>query len=274
MPNIDTLPAPAPEGSGTSTVHPAAFFDLDRTVMAGASTYHFGQAALRRGLYSRTAALRDAARAVRFARRGGSDQLSERVRSHILHCIRGLHREDLRLLAPDVLGPILERVFPEMYRRILGHEADGVATYLCSAAPVEIVEPLAAALGMSGGALATTAAVDEEGRYTGLLVGPFCYGPGKRDAILAEAERSGINLPGSYAYGDSASDLPMLEAVGRPVAVNPDRALLTVAAERDWEVLRCALRRRGGLGRPLAVTGGAATIVWWRVRRRSGPRHP
>ncbi|MCZ7535110.1 MAG: HAD-IB family hydrolase [Acidimicrobiia bacterium] len=162
-----------------------------------------------------------------------------------------------------------------MFRRILDHERDAVATYLVSASPVEIVGPVARALGMSGGALATTAAVDGDGIYTGELVGPFCYGAGKVTAIEAEAARVGIDLGRSWAYSDSASDLPMLGAVGNPVAVNPDKKLRDVARESEWEILRTEARH--GLRAIVAagiVTGGAGVgigtaMLLRRLNRRS-----
>jgi HAD superfamily hydrolase (TIGR01490 family) len=215
----------------------AAFFDLDRTVMTGASTWYFGAAALRHGLYTRRQLAQDAWKAIVFLQRGSTDAGADAIRDQILDAVRGRRRADMDDLVPDVLGPILGRVHPELYARILEHERAGVRTYLCSASPFEILEPIARALSMTGGALGTVAAVDDDGVYTGELARPFCYGGGKRVAIEAEAAKRHLDLGKSYAYSDSVSDLPMLEAVEYPVVVNPDAQLRKIALERSWQQL-------------------------------------
>ncbi len=237
---------------------PAAFFDLDRTVMRGASTWHFGVAALKHGFYSPRALAHDGWELAKFVRRGSTDASADAIRAQILGAVRGHRRTDMYQLGPEVLGPILAAVRPEVHTRILEHESEGVRTYLCSAAPVEILEPLARTLQMSGGAIGTVAAVDAEGCYTGELVGPFCYGPGKRAAVVAEAARAGLDLERSHAYSDSASDLPLLEAVGHPVVVRPGAALAALAAERGWNELPVAPPPRRW-PRRLAVLAGAAS---------------
>jgi hypothetical protein len=136
-------------------------------------------------------------------------------------------------------------------------------------------------------AIATRAELDGEGRYTGRTE-LYCYGPDKVVAIEQVAKRDGIDLAASYAYSDSATDLPMLEAVGHPVAVNPDRELLRAAKERDWEVVRFSnrvpLRERvpmpaprqaamGG-GAMLLLIAGAAVGRWWWLRRRGNQKKP
>src|SRR5260221_6913548 len=131
----------------------AAFFDLDRTVMSGASTWYFGLAALKRGFYSRRALARDAWSAVVFSRKGSTDDTADAVRTQILAAVRGHSRDEMDRLLPDVLGPIISHVHRDIFLRILEHEAAGTPTYLCSASPIEIVEPVARALNMSGGAL-------------------------------------------------------------------------------------------------------------------------
>ncbi len=243
--------------------------------MSGASTYWFGKAALKSGFYPRRRLMRDAWKAFWFKRVGASDEQSNAVRDQILNTVAGRTQAGMMSFLPDVLGPILINVYPEVFRRILDHEREGAATYLVSASPVEIVGPVARALGMSGGALATTAAGDCDGVYTGELVGAFCYGAGKVEAMQAEAARTGIDLAASWAYSDSASDLPMLEAVGHQVAVNPDKRLRDVAREREWEILRTEARH--GLRAIVAagiVTGGAGVgvgtaLILRRLNRRS-----
>jgi HAD superfamily hydrolase (TIGR01490 family) len=256
----------------TNVGEAAAFFDLDRTVMSGASTYYFAKAAVKSGFYPRSVLLRGAWKTFWFKRRGASDAQSEGVRDQVLDLVRGRTRAGLEALLPEVLGQVLLSIYPEIFRRILDHEREGVHTYLCSASPYEVVSAVARALGMSGGALATRAAVDRDGCYTGELIGPFCYGGGKVEAMKIEADRGGIDLGASYSYSDSVSDLPMLEAVGHAVTVNPDRELRRIAVEREWEILRVEPRHglRAAIGAGI-ITGGAGVGVGtaWLLRRMS-----
>jgi phosphoserine phosphatase len=151
--------------------------------------------------------------------------------------------------------------------------------YLVSSSPEEIVLPLARYLRVDQ-AIATRAEIDRHGRYTG-DVEFYAYGPTKADAIRAEAKERGIDLSASYAYSDSATDLPMLEAVGHPVAVNPDRELRRVARARDWERLTferpVPLRNRVVMppAKPVVAIGAGALVLaaagattWWLVQRR------
>src|SRR5258706_10217674 len=117
---------------------------------------------------------------------------------------------------------------------IRGHQGAGRVVYIVSASPVEIVEPLATYLGVDA-FLGTRSEIDAEGRYSGRMEF-YCFGPAKRVAMEHVAAERGIDLAASYAYSDSATDLPMLECVGHPVAVNPDRELAKAAKENDWEV--------------------------------------
>ena len=240
--------------------------------MSGASPFYFGRAALKRGFYSRRAMLRDARKVLLFKFRGASDEDSASTRDWILSNVAGRRSDEMLPLVPEVLGPILQRVYPTIFDRILAHERDGVATYLCSASPIEIVQRVAAALDMTGGALATTAEVGPDGVYTGELTGPFCYGEGKAVAMRAEAGAMDLDLTASWAYSDSVSDLPMMEAVGHPVAVNPDKALARIASEREWETLRVEPRH----GLRMVVAGSAVTVVgaglagWIVTRLRAG----
>jgi phosphoserine phosphatase len=151
--------------------------------------------------------------------------------------------------------------------------------YLVSASPEEIVEPLAEHLGVDG-CIASRTVVDEEGRYAGEMEF-YSYGPFKAEAIRALAEREGIDLDESSAYSDSYTDLPMLETVGHPVAVNPDRVLAKVAREREWEVMQFTkpvrLRDRMSVpSLPLTATAAGITaaaalgaLVAWRFARRA-----
>jgi hypothetical protein len=154
-----------------------------------------------------------------------------------------------------------------------------------SASPEEVVEPLSEYLGVDG-AIATRALLDEDGRYSGELEF-YSYGPYKAEAMEGLAKSEGIDLEASYAYSDSATDIPMLACVGHPVAVNPDRELLRVAREREWEVRRFVRpvrlrdrvpmpsgRQTAAVGSGLAGVATAAVVVWWWLRREPEPPPP
>jgi HAD superfamily hydrolase (TIGR01490 family) len=145
---------------------------------------------------------------------------------------------------------VLPRVYPRVLELAHAHQEAGRRTYICTAASQEMADLLARALNFDGAVGTAFEVVD--GVYTGRLAGPFTYREGKAAALRELAAREGIDLGASYAYSDSESDLPMLSAVGHPVAVNPDAALLRVARERGWEVMRFER-----LGRRLALTAAA-----------------
>jgi HAD superfamily hydrolase (TIGR01490 family) len=235
----------------------AAFFDLDRTLIAGSSAFVFGVAAWRHGLVPTREFVRDAVGAVTFRLRGAGDNAVQAVRERILGAVTGKRQQDIQDLNETVLPRLLDSVRPEARKLLDLHHARGRRTYIVSAAPVELVEPLAQALGMTGG-VGTRGIVDGDGVYTGELGGPFCYGPGKVEAIAELAHWEGFDLGRCFAYSDSASDLPMLEAVGHPVAVNPDGELATLAAERGWPVVIFSRRTKQVVRRTTAGVGAAA----------------
>ena len=201
----------------------AAFFDLDRTLISGSSAFVFAAAARRAGSAGDPPARPRRLAALTFKLRGASDDKSAAVRDRILGAVTGMRQDDLVALNAEVLPRLLDKIRPEARRLLDLHRHAGRATYIVSASPVEIVEPLATTLGMTAGIGTRSVVVD--GVYTGELDGPFCYGPGKVEAIEQVARWEGLDLAQCYAYSDSASDLPMLEAVGHPVAVNPDGTL-------------------------------------------------
>jgi HAD superfamily hydrolase (TIGR01490 family) len=235
----------------------AAFFDLDRTLIAGSSAFVFGIAAWRADVVPTREFVRDAIGAVTFRLRGAGDDAVGAVRERILRAVIGRRQQDILDLNETVLPKLLESVRPEARKLLDLHHARGRRTYIVSAAPVELVEPLAQALGMTGG-LGTRGVVDEDGIYTGELAGPFCYGPGKVEAIEDLARWEGFDLSRCFAYSDSASDLPMLDAVGHPVAVNPDAELGAIAAERGWPVVIFSRRTKQMVRRTTAGVGAVA----------------
>jgi HAD superfamily hydrolase (TIGR01490 family) len=262
----------------------AAFFDLDKTVIAKASMVAFSGPLHRAGLLSRGLLLRAAWGQLVYTQFGASAEKLAKLRDSVLLLTRGWDHSQISAIVRETLEQVVEPiVFDEALDLIRWHRSEGRKVFIVSASPEEIVAPLARYLGVDE-ALATRAELDEQGRYTGRTE-LYCYGPEKVTVIRAAAERDGIDLSRSYAYSDSATDLPMLEAVGIPSVVNPDRELLKAARERGWEVLRFTRRARlrdrtampatrraaiGG-GAVLLLAGAAIAARWYWSRRPPSP---
>ena len=214
----------------------AAFFDLDRTLMAGSSGLHWARAARGAGLLTRRRMARYGWENVKFRLQGSTDRATDRVRREVGEMICGQRVVDLQRLAPKVLAGVLPRLYPQMLDVAHAHQDAGRPVYICTAASQEMAEMLAHVLSFDGAVGARSEIVD--GRYTGRPAGPFTYREGKAQALRELAEAQGIDLAASYAYSDSEYDLPMLRVVGHPVAVNPDAELRRVAREEGWEVMR------------------------------------
>jgi HAD superfamily hydrolase (TIGR01490 family) len=219
----------------------AAFFDLDRTVIARSSSLALASAFRGRGLIGRRQLLRAGLAQLRFTLLGVGEDAGRELAERGMGVLAGVSVLEVRELVSGAIEPALR---PLVYRGALElvrrHRARGDRVYLVSAALDEIVEQLAAELGFDG--FLGSSCVTENGFYTGRPAN-LCYGAEKAAALERLAAAARLDLARSAAYSDSASDLPFLEAVGRPVAVNPDRELRRIARERDWPVVR--LRRRG-----------------------------
>jgi HAD superfamily hydrolase (TIGR01490 family) len=267
-----------------SRVVEAAFFDLDKTVIAKASMVAFSGPLHRAGLVSRRTLLRAAWGQLIYAQFGVSDAKVEKLRDSVLRLTRGWGRDEVSRIVEEALVDVIEPiVYEEALDLIRSHQAAGRRVFIVSASPEEVVIPLGRYLGVDE-ALGTRAEIDGQGRYTGRTE-RYCYGPEKVMAITEAAERHGIDLSASYAYSDSASDRPMLEVVGHPVAVNPDRELLRSARRHGWEVCRFArrvpLRDRVPMParRHAAIGGGAVALAvgagiiarWWLDKGRPSP---
>jgi HAD superfamily hydrolase (TIGR01490 family) len=247
----------------------AAFFDLDRTLMAGSSAYMFGRACHRAGLVPTSRLLADAGNAVLFRLFGATDEKSQELRDRILGSVAGHEVSIFRAFAPALTDQLLSRVRPEAQVLLDMHEQAGRDVYIISASPVEIVADLAHALKIAGGLGTQSEIVD--GVYTGRLAAPFCYGEGKAEVVRRLAAERGYDLASCYAYADSASDLPILQLVGHPVAVNPDRSLLSVAHRRGWPIVE--FNRQGKQIAKLSATGAAgvaASLGGYLLGRRQG----
>lgn len=260
---------PPPYSASTRS---AAFFDLDRTLISGSSAFVLGIAAWRAGLVPSGQFVRDATDAVAFRLSGASDATSTGVKDRILGAVKGLNVEDVVALNADIVPKLIAKIRPEARRLLDHHRHAGRNTYIVSASPIELVEPLAKALGMTAGVGTRSHIVD--GRYSGELDGPFCYAEGKVDAILELAKWESLDLAHCWAYSDSASDLPMLRAVGHPVAVNPDSRLERIAGEQGWPVVvfsrrtKAVVRRVGQVGAAtgIGLGGFAAGVRYARLR--------
>ena len=214
----------------------AAFFDLDRTLLRRSSALALAGPFRRRGLISRRALMRAALWQALFVARGASGEAVRRAAEEGLVVLRGMTPAELQQLVAEALGPVLRPlVYREPVELAAGHRERGEPVYIVSAALQEIVDALARDLGFDG-AIGTVAEV-AGGVYTGRTLHAR-HAAGKAEAVRELAEREGLDLSVSTAYSDSHTDLPFLEAVGNPVAVNPDRQLRRIAAERGWPILR------------------------------------
>jgi len=245
----------------------AAFFDLDRTLISGSSLYTFGQVAWRKGMVSTGQLLRDVRSAIAFRFSGSTDDSAAGVRDRVLEAIRGVSVEELTALGNEIIPRLVDDVRREAQGFLELHREAGRDTYMVTASPIEIVRHLAAELEMTG-AIATVAEI-VDGRYTGELSEPFCYGPGKALAISKLAAERGYDLPLCYGYSDSVSDLPMLELVGHPVAVNPDRELERIARARSWPIVEFSRTAKRVIGTTSAAigAGGLAAGTYFLGRR-------
>ena len=257
----------------------AAFFDLDKTVIAKASMVAFGKPLYRAGLVSRWLVLRALYGQLIYMYLGADEERMAKMQASVLRVSKGWDQAHVSKVVRETLVEVIEPiVFEEALDLMREHQAAGRKVFIISASPEEVVIPLAGYLGADE-AIATRAEIDSDGRYTG-AVEFYSYGPHKAEAMRALALTQDIDLSASYAYSDSETDIPMMEAVGHPVAVNPDRELARVARERDWEVRqfthKVRLRDRvhmppagptAAVGGGLAGTAAAAGVVYWWLRR-------
>jgi len=241
----------------------AAFFDLDRTLISGSSVFAFGMAAWRHGMVTTSELMSDGINAVLFRFGGSSDEKANAVRDRILEAIRGRSVSEVEELGDEVIAQLLDAVRRESQALINLHDEAGRETFIVSASPIEIVRAFAEAVGLTGGVGTVSEIVN--GSYTGRLSEPFCYGKGKATAIAKLATERGYDLRLCYAYSDSISDLPMLELVGHPVAVNPDRALESIAFQRGWPIIEFSKTAKRVIRTTTAVAGaaGVATATYF-----------
>ena len=234
-PGADQLIDPQPKPQAGIPSRTAAFFDLDKTVIAKSSTLAFSKPFFDQGLLNRRAVLKSSYAQFLFLMSGADHDQMDRMRSYVTAMSAGWDVEQVRAIVTETLHDIVDPlVFAEAAELIADHRLCGRDVVIVSASGEEIVAPIARALGATH-AMGTRMVI-EDGKYTG-EVAFYCYGEAKGAAIRELAALEGYALEHCYAYSDSITDLPMLQSVGHPTVVNPDRALRKEAAARDWPVL-------------------------------------
>lgn len=218
------------------TTRAAAFFDLDKTVIAKSSTLAFGRPFYQGGLINRRSVLRSAYAQFVFLAAGADEDQMERMRTYMTKMCTGWDVAQVRAIVDETLHELIDPiVYAEAVSLIEWHHAEGRDVIVVSTSGSEVVEPIAAMLGADH-SVGTRMSIGDDGRYTGEIE-YYAYGPEKAAAVRALAAEHGYSLSASYAYSDSITDMPMLSAVGHPHAVNPDKQLRAVAGENDWPVL-------------------------------------
>ncbi|KUN09900.1 inhibition of morphological differentiation protein [Streptomyces yokosukanensis] len=261
----------------------AAFFDLDKTVIAKSSTLTFSKSFYQGGLINRRAALRTAYAQFVFLAGGLDHDQMERMREYLSTLCRGWNVQQVREIVAETLHDLIDPIiYDEAASLIEAHHTAGRDVVIVSTSGAEVVEPIGELLGADR-VVATRMVVGEDGCFTG-EVEYYAYGPTKAEAIRELAASEGYDLDRCFAYSDSATDLPMLQAVGHPHAVNPDRALRREALAREWPVLEFrrpvplkkrlptfSVPPRPALVAAAAVGAAAATagLVWYANRRRT-----
>lgn len=227
-----TEPANDPE---TSAPRVAAFFDLDKTVIAKSSTLAFSRPFFQEGLINRRAVLKSAYAQFVFMLAGADADQMDRMRAHITSLCTGWDVEQVNAVVEETLHDIVDPlVYKEATQLITEHQELGHDVVVLSASGEEVVAPIAKLLGATHSA--GTRMVVAEGRYTG-EVEFYCSAENKATAARQLAEQHGYDLAECRAYSDSLTDLPLLEAVGHPTVVNPDRGLRKEATQRGWPTL-------------------------------------
>jgi HAD superfamily hydrolase (TIGR01490 family) len=265
-----------------SPTRTAAFFDLDKTIIARSSTLAFSRSFYQGGLINRRAVMRSAYAQFVYLVGGADHDQMERMRAYLSSMCTGWDVQQVKDIVSETLHELIDPIiYDEAATLIEEHHLAGRDVVIVSSSGAEVVGPIGEMLGADK--VIATRMVVEDGRYSGEIE-YYAYGETKAAAIRELAEEQGYDLAGSYAYSDSITDVPMLEAVGHPSAVNPDRALRREAVARDWPVLvftkpvrlrdrfsGVTLKQRSTLA-AMALSAGAATagVVWLAARRRAG----
>lgn len=246
----------------------AAFFDVDNTIMQGASIFHLARGLHQRDFFSTGDILRAGWQQMYFRVAGVEDpEHIAKARASALAFIAGHRVSELEEIGEEIFDEhMAAKIWPGTRALAQNHLDQGQRVWLVTAAPVEIARVIARRLGLTG-ALGTVAE-HVDGVYTGELVGDMLHGEGKAVAVRGIAEREGLDLSRCYAYSDSSNDLPMLGLVGHPCAVNPDAALRAHARDQGWDIRDYRKGRRAALWGGRAVVASGVTAAGWGIARR------
>jgi HAD superfamily hydrolase (TIGR01490 family) len=252
----------------------AAFFDVDNTMMQGASIFHFARGLVARNFFTTGDLLRFAWLQIKFRLVGEVAADTTQAREGALAFVAGRQVAEIVDLGEEIYDELMaDKIYPRTRELAQRHLDAGQRVWLVTATPVELAQIIGRRLGLTG-ALGTVSET-EDGLYTGRLFGEMLHGQAKAAAVRALAAREGLDLRRCTAYSDSVNDVPMLSVVGTAVAINPDGALRDIARERGWQIKDFRTGRKaakiwvpGALGVLLA---GIATVIWrsfWRRARR------
>jgi HAD superfamily hydrolase (TIGR01490 family) len=258
----------------------AAFFDLDKTIIASSSALAFSRPLFREGLINRRAALRSAYAQLMFSLSGADAGKTERMRAEVSALCAGWDVAQVSAIVRETLHDVVNPlVYVEATELIARHKADGHDVIVLSATGEEVVAPVADMLGATRSVATRMQIVN--GRYSG-QVDFYCYGENKAVAAKQLAVTYGYDLTASHAYTDSSTDIPLLEVVGHPHAVNPDRVLRKHAMDNGWPVLAfenpMSLRNRfttppaGMVAVGFTLGAVAAGATWYGLSRRKRER--
>ena len=254
----------------------AAFFDLDKTVIAKSSTLAFGRPFYKGGLVNRRAVLKSSFAQFVYLLQGADEDSMDKMRDYLKALCAGWDVQQVHDIVAETLHELIDPlVYAEAVALFDEHRAAGREVVLVSSSGEEVVGPIGEMLGVDRVIATRMAVVD--GRYTG-DIDFYAYGEHKATAITALALETGLDLAACYAYSDSITDVPMLAAVGHPVAVNPDKALRKLAGERDWPVRVFAkpVRVRRRVPTPpgpasayagIVAAGAVLVLAWWVARQ-------
>ena len=253
----------------------AAFFDLDKTILAKSSSFAFARPFYKEGLIGRTDVIRSAYAQFVYLASGADHDQMETMREYMSKLVTGWDADKVQQIVGETLDDIVDpMVYEEAVQLIAEHKAAGHDVIIISSSGTDIVEPIGARLGADL-AIGTQVAI-EDGEYTGEIIF-YAYGPNKAEAMRSLADERGYDLSASYAYSDSHTDAPMLEVVGHPVAVNPDTELRKLAGERGWPIrdfakpvaMREQTTKRQAVAAGAGVAIGAVALgITWYARRR------
>jgi HAD superfamily hydrolase (TIGR01490 family) len=259
----------------TAPTKGAAFFDLDKTILAKSSSFAFARPFYKEGLIGRSDVVRSAYAQFVYLASGADHDQMETMREYMSKLVTGWDAVKVQAIVGETLDDIVDpMVYEEAVQLIEEHKAAGREVIIISSSGTDIVEPIGQRLGVDL-AIGTQVAI-EDGQYTGEILF-YAYGPNKAEAMRTLADERGYDLSESFAYSDSFTDLPMLEVVGHPFAVNPDTELRKYAIEHEWAILdfkKPVAMREQSTKRQAAVAGSAVALgavalgITWYARRR------